>query len=153
QAAEVVDGANGHGHRRAEQQTARLAAERQERERRHEDPEEEGDAAEARHGRAVEAAAARRVDDAEQTRHAAPGRGQQGDDEERDERAPYDLEVIPEDVEDAVVDATARVAEDDEHAGSLASGPGIPATRSTPSDSKPTSCRTAGRPRRRARGR
>ena len=45
---EVVDRADGRRHRGAEQDAARLTAEIEERERRHEDPEEEGEAAEAR---------------------------------------------------------------------------------------------------------
>ena len=94
QAAEVVDRADRRRDRGAEQDPAHLAAERQERERRDDDPEEERDAAEPRHGAGARPARALgAVDDAEQARHPAHGRRQQDDHDERDERAPHDLEV------------------------------------------------------------
>ena len=88
---EVVDRADRDGDGRAEQQSARVAAERQERERRHEDPEEERETAEPRHRRAVQAPAAGRVDDAEHPRHPADGGRQQHNDDESDECTPDDL--------------------------------------------------------------
>ena len=109
QPAEVVDRADGDGDGRAEQQPARVAVERQEGERRDEDAEEERDAAEPRHRGAVQAAAAGRVDDAEHPRHAADRRRQQHDDDERDERTPDDLQVVAEDVDDAVLRRTEHV--------------------------------------------
>jgi hypothetical protein len=56
EAAEVVDRAHGGRDGHAQQQALRLAPERQERERRHERPEEQREPAEARHGAAVDAA-------------------------------------------------------------------------------------------------
>ena len=103
QPAEVVDRADGDGDGRAEQQPARVAAERQERERGHEDAEEEREPAEPRHRRAVDPAAAGRIDDAEKARHPADRRRQQHHDDERDERTPDDLQVVAENVDDAVV--------------------------------------------------
>ena len=60
--AEVVDRADRRRDRRAEQQPARLAAEVEERERRHEDPEEEREPAEPRHRQLVEPPSPRAVD-------------------------------------------------------------------------------------------
>ena len=74
QPAEVVDRADGDRDRGADQQPARLPAEVHERERRHEDPEEERDPAEPRDGPDVQPPAARRVDDAEPPRHPADRR-------------------------------------------------------------------------------
>ncbi len=103
QPAEVVDRTDRDGDRRAEQQAARLAVERQERERRHEDPEEEREPAEPRHRAHVQPPAAGRVDDAEQTGHPADRRRQQHHDDEGHERPPDHLEVVTENLEDVVV--------------------------------------------------
>ena len=79
-----------------------------ERERRHEDPEEEREPAEARHRQLVDAPPAGEVDDAEPPRHPSHRGREQDDDGERDERAPDDLEVIGELVEDAEMRAVRR---------------------------------------------
>ena len=61
----------------------------EERERRDEDPEEEREPAEPRHAaRRLAASVLGPVDDAEQARHAADGRGQEHDDHEGDQRRP-----------------------------------------------------------------
>ena len=73
---------------------AHLAVEREEGERRDEDAEEDREPAEPRDRTLVEAARVGLVDDAEQARHAADGRGQQDDDAEGDQRAPDDLGVV-----------------------------------------------------------
>jgi len=77
-------------------------------ERRHEHPEEEPDPAEPRHGKLVDPPAARDVDHAEPPRHPPDGGRQQDDDREGNERAPEDLEVIAELIEDAEVRAGRR---------------------------------------------
>ena len=113
-AAEVVDDADGDGDRGAEQQPARLMADVEEGERRHEHPEEQTDPAEARHRQLVDAPPTGDVDHAEPARHPSHRRRQQNDDGEGDERSPEDLEVIAELVEDAEVRADRR-----EHADSV----------------------------------
>jgi hypothetical protein len=75
---------------------------------RHEDPEEEPDPPEARHGKLVHAPPAGHVDHAEPPRHPSDRGRQQDDDGEGDERSPDDLEVIGELVEDAEVRAGRR---------------------------------------------
>jgi hypothetical protein len=80
----------------------------EERERRHEHPEEEPDPAETGHRQLVDAPAAGDVDDAEPPGHPSHRRCEQHDDREGDERAPQDLEVIAELVEDAEVRADRR---------------------------------------------
>ena len=94
EAAKVVDRPDRRRHGRAEQQAARLAAELQEGERRHEDPEEEREAAEPWDRTAVEPPASGRVDDAEQARHPPDRRGQQDDDEEGETRSVEHFEVV-----------------------------------------------------------
>src|SRR5205085_11352764 len=72
QAAEVVDRPDCRRDRGAEQDAAHLAAERQERERRHEAAEEEREPAEARHpARRGAASVLRAIDGAEEARPAA----------------------------------------------------------------------------------
>ena len=102
-AAKVVDRSDGDGDRRAEQQPARVAAEREEGERGHEDAEEERETAEARDRVSVQAPPAGAVDDAQHSRHPADRRREQHDDDERDDRTPEDFEVIAEHVDDAVL--------------------------------------------------
>ena len=107
----------------AEQQPARLVADVEEGERRHEHPEEERDSAEARHGKLVDPPAAGDVDHAEPPRHPSHHRRKQDDDGEGDECAPEDFQVVAELVEDAEVRADRR-----EHAVSvLRPGTGSPA--------------------------
>ena len=136
QPAEVVDRADGDRDRGADQQPARLAAEVHERERRHEDPEEERDPAEARDRPHVQPPAARRVDDAEPPRHPADRGREQHDDHEREQRAPDDLQVV----------ARGRAGRCGAVDRRLARSRG----RSSP---HLTSCRRADLPRRRALGR
>ena len=96
ESAEVVDCPDGGRDRRAEQQPLRFAAERQERQRRHEDPEEERDPAEPRHRPAVEPPRRRLVDDAEEPGHPPDGGRQENHDSERDSGTPEHLEVVGE---------------------------------------------------------
>src|SRR5689334_22616919 len=97
--AEVDDRADRRRHCGAEEQAARLGRQVQERERRHEDPEEERKAAEPWHRTAVQPTGLRPVDDAEQPRHASDCRREQNDDDERDERAPDHVQVMRERLE------------------------------------------------------
>ena len=110
--------------RGAEQEPAHLAAQSEERERGHEDAEEEREAAEARHGRRFEPPPAGPVDDAEQPRHPAD-RGRQ---QRRRRRA--------------------RRARPRRPRGGRAR-----ASSPEPVSSAPTSSRRGGRPRRRGPGR
>ena len=91
QHAEVVDRADDGRDRGAEQDAARLAAELEERERRHEDAEEDRDPAEPRHRVRVQPPRLRPVDDAEQPRHPADRGRQQDHDHERGDRAVENL--------------------------------------------------------------
>ena len=102
EAAEVVDRADRRRDGHPEQQALRLAPERQEGERRHEDPEEEREPAEPRHRAAVHAARAGPVDDAEHPRHPADRRRQQHDDHERQHRPVDDLGMVGERLPDHV---------------------------------------------------
>src|SRR5439155_7349648 len=79
-----------------EQQPARLAGEVEERERRHEDPEEEGQPAETRHRAAVEPASLGTVDDPEQSRHTAHGRREKHHDRGCEQRPPDDFKMVGE---------------------------------------------------------
>ena len=110
QAAEVVDRADGGSDGGAEQQSARLAREVEERKRRYENPEEERKPAQARHGATVQATPFRPVDDAEQTRHPADGRRQEDDDRRGEERAPDDLEMVGERMQHQRVATSCRTA-------------------------------------------
>ena len=99
EAAEIVDRADDRRHGRAEEEAARLVREVEERERRDEDPEEERESAEPRHGLPVQPARLGPVDCAEPPGHA-PDRGREHeDDPERDERSPDDLEMVAERLE------------------------------------------------------
>ena len=94
--AEVVDRADDGRDRRAEQHSPRFPAELEERQRRHEDPEEEREPAEPRDRVDVQPPALRPVDDAEEPGHAPHRRRQQDHDHERDGRAVENLGVSPE---------------------------------------------------------
>jgi hypothetical protein len=91
---EVVDRADDGRHRRPEQDAARLTTELEERERRHEDPEEDGDPAETRNGVGVQPARLRPVDDAEKASHPAHRGGQEDHDHECCDRAVEDLRMV-----------------------------------------------------------
>ncbi len=106
--AEVVDDPDRDRDRGAEQQPAVLVTAGEKGERRHEQPEEEREAAEARHRQLVDAPTAGSVDDAESPSHASHRRRQQDDDDTRDERSEDDGEVVAELIEDAEVRAGRR---------------------------------------------
>src|SRR5207237_5781415 len=127
--AEVVDDPDRHGDRCAEQQPAVLMTGVEERERRHDQAEEEREPAEARHRQLVHAPAPRNVDDSEPPRHPSDCRWQQYHDGEADERAPEDAEMIGKLVEDAEVRAACR-----EHAVSVLRRWDAPAYRADTSD-------------------
>ena len=97
--AEVVDGADDGRDRGSEQHAAALAGEIEERERRHEDPEEDRETAETRDRPAVDPPPLGPVDGAEHPRHPTDRRRQQHDDDERDDRAVEDLRRRPQLVE------------------------------------------------------
>ena len=99
QPAKVVDRADRRRYSGTEQQSARLARKVEERECRHEDPEEEREAAKPGHRTAVEAPALRPVDGAEQPGHSTDGRRQENDDRRCEQGSPDDLEVIGERLE------------------------------------------------------
>ena len=82
--AEVVDRADDGRDRRAEQYAPRLPPELEERERGHEDPEEEREPAEPRNRVDVQPPPLRPVDDAEEPGHATDRGRQQDHDQERD---------------------------------------------------------------------
>ena len=115
--AEVVDRADDARDRGAEHDAPHLAVEREERERRHEDPEEDREAAEPRDRALVDVAAAGLGDDAEEARHATDGRCQEHDHDEGDQGAPENLGVRAELFEHATwrllraVEAVACVSE------------------------------------------
>ena len=113
EAAEVVDRADGRGDGRAEQEAAHLVREVDERERRDDDPEEEGEAAELGDDPLVDTPLARPVDDAEEARDVADDRRQQQDDDEREPGAVEDFPVRSQLVEHLLgpVQAIAGVAE------------------------------------------
>ncbi len=101
QPAKVVDDPDRDRDGRAEENAAVLAAGVKEGERRHEHPEEERQPAEPRHRQLVDAPPAGQVDDAEPPRHPSHRRREQNDDDERDNGAPDDVEIVGELVDDA----------------------------------------------------
>ena len=101
QAAEVVDDADGDRDRPRRAGSAVLASRVEEGERRHEQPEEERQPAEPRHGQRVDAPPAGQVDDPEPPRHPSHRRREEDDDDERDDGSPDDVEIVGELVEDA----------------------------------------------------
>jgi hypothetical protein len=94
QAAKVVCRSDRGRNGRPEHEAAHLAFEREECERRHEDAEEERDAAQAWDREAMEAARVGRVDRAEPACERADGRRQHDDDREREARSVQHLEVV-----------------------------------------------------------
>ncbi len=101
EAAEVVDGAHDARHGGAKEDAAHLAGEVEERERRHDDAEEDREPAEPRDRTPVESALVGRVDDPEQARHAADGRSEHQDHDQRDRGSVEDLRAVPKLVEHA----------------------------------------------------
>ncbi len=92
----VVERADHRRDRGAEEEPAHLLLDREERERRDEDPEEEREPAEPRDRQPVDAPPLGRVDGADQARHPARRRRQQQHEHEGEAEAPQHLRGLPE---------------------------------------------------------